>query len=61
LKEAIQENFGGKCTDEGYPAEKFSAYMLVYIRKSKLDYVLVDITEKDLTKQIGTSPLIFEQ
>jgi ubiquitin carboxyl-terminal hydrolase 7 len=60
-KEAIQENFGGKYTKEGSPASQASAYMLVYIRKSKLDYVLPDVTKKDLPEHLGTDPLIFEQ
>jgi ubiquitin carboxyl-terminal hydrolase 7 len=61
LKEAIQENFGGKNTNEGSPANQASAYMLVYIRKSKLDDVLADVTKKDLPEHLGTDPLIFEQ
>jgi ubiquitin carboxyl-terminal hydrolase 7 len=51
LKEAINDNFGGKARPpfaEGDSAKKFSAYMLVYIRKSRLDHVLADITKKDV-------------
>jgi ubiquitin carboxyl-terminal hydrolase 7 len=57
LKETIQDNFGGNSMNGGYPANKASAYMLVYIRKSKLDHVLADITKKDLPEHLGTDPL----
>lgn len=55
LKEAIQDNFGAKYTKEGIPAKKASAYMLVYIRKSRLDHVFADITKKDLPEHLGTN------
>jgi len=56
LKEATRENFGGKYTNEGNLANRASAYMLVYIRKSRLDHVLAGITKKDFSEHLGTDP-----
>jgi ubiquitin carboxyl-terminal hydrolase 7 len=59
LKEAINENFGG---DDTNPTKKNkTAYILTYIRKSRLDQVLGEITKDDLPEHLtdfGISPLI---
>ena len=56
LKEAMNENFGGDNTN---PANKNkSAYILTYIRKSRLDHVLSEITKDDLPEHLTDSGII---
>jgi ubiquitin carboxyl-terminal hydrolase 7 len=61
LKEVLEENFGGEqlggppnMRPNGRPMNRFTnAYMLVYIRESRLDEVLAPVTETDIPKHIG--------
>lgn len=67
-KEAIDENFGGEFTNKAngaggmqknpftfkYTKHRFmSAYMLVYIRESRLDKVMQPISEVDVPQHLG--------
>lgn len=54
LKEAIHNNFG---QDDGEPTMKPTAYLLIYIRKSRLDQLLGDVTTEDVPEHIGMAPL----
>lgn len=68
-KEAMDENFGGEFQNvpNGYSGQRnpytrtwskqrfMSAYMLVYIRETKLDSVLEDIREPDIPAHLGES------
>lgn len=64
LKEVMDDNFGGERSrldsgrvggNRGVPERSRNAYVLVYIRKSRLNEVLVDITEDDVPEHISTS------
>lgn len=50
LRDSVQNNFG---TEDGQPSKKPTAYMLIYIRKSRLDHLLGDVTKDDVTEHIG--------
>jgi ubiquitin carboxyl-terminal hydrolase 7 len=66
MKETLEENFGGEYANlvngalgqrqpymRGYSRNRsMNAYMLVYIRKSRLDEVLLDVTEADIPPHI---------
>ncbi|PHH89821.1 hypothetical protein CDD83_5201 [Cordyceps sp. RAO-2017] len=63
LREVLEENFGGEYqTPNGYPRAPLqkkapimrqnSAYMLVYIRKSKLDKILCPVTQADIPQHL---------
>lgn len=56
LREAVQNNFGA---EDGQPSNKPTAYMLIYIRKSRLDHLLGDVTKDDVSEHIGMRPLEF--
>ena len=67
MKEVLEENFGGEYANlpngsagvrNAYTRtlstkRSMSAYMLVYIRQSRLDRVLVDVTEDVIPKHLG--------
>ena len=72
-KEALDENFGGEYelpngtvgvrqpyTRALSTKRSMNAYMLVYIRKSRLDDVLLPITKDDVPSHIGMCRLLFE-
>ena len=66
MREVLEENFGGEYTNlpngavgrpqpfaRGYSTKRsMSAYMLVYIRKSRINEVLVNVTEGDIPPHI---------
>lgn len=66
-RETLEENFGGEYTNmangalgvrqpyaRGYSTKRsMNAYMLVYIRKSRVDDVLVDVGKDDIPTHIG--------
>ena len=66
MKEVLEENYGGEYANvangglgqrqpymRGYSTKRsMNAYMLVYIRKSKLDQVFVGVGEKDIPQHI---------
>ncbi|KAL1956846.1 hypothetical protein VTO42DRAFT_6796 [Malbranchea cinnamomea] len=66
MKEVLEENYGGEYTNlpnghngirqpyaRGYSTKRsMNAYMLVYIRKSRLDQVLVDVLKEDIPEHI---------
>lgn len=54
LKEAIHNNFGA---EDGKPTKKPTAYLLIYIRKSRLGDLLGNFTKDDVPQRIGTEPL----
>lgn len=67
LREVLEENFGGEypayLTNRG-PMQKRSpimrqnsAYMLVYIRQSRVDKILTPVTEDDIPRHVGKSLL----
>ncbi|OBT97972.2 hypothetical protein VE01_03889 [Pseudogymnoascus verrucosus] len=49
LKEAIHNNFG---TEDGQPSKKPTAYLLIYIRKSRLGDLLGNFTKDDVPQRI---------
>ncbi|OBT62713.1 hypothetical protein VE03_07076 [Pseudogymnoascus sp. 23342-1-I1] len=49
LKEAIHSNFG---TEDGKPSKKSTAYLLIYIRKSRIDQLLGNCTKDDVPERI---------
>lgn len=68
MKETLDENFGGEYANlangglgqrqpymRGYSTKRsMNAYMLVYIRKTRLDQVLVEVKEEDIPAHIET-------
>lgn len=54
LKEAIHNNFG---TEDGQPSKKPTAYLLIYIRKSRLGDLLGNFTKDDVPQRIGMEHL----
>lgn len=50
LREAVHNNFGAK---NGRPTKKSSAYLLIYVRKSRIDHLLGDFTKDDMPEHIG--------
>jgi ubiquitin carboxyl-terminal hydrolase 7 len=67
MKDVLEENFGGEYANmpngsagvrqpytRGYSTKRsMNAYMLVYIRKSRLDDVLLDVVQQDIPQHIG--------
>jgi ubiquitin carboxyl-terminal hydrolase 7 len=67
MKETLEENFGGEYANlpngtvgvrqpyaRGYSTKRsMNAYMLVYIRKSRLDSILGDVEKDDIPSHIG--------
>jgi ubiquitin carboxyl-terminal hydrolase 7 len=67
MKEALDENYGGEYNTlangglgqrqpymRGYSTKRsMNAYMLVYIRKSRLDQVLLDVTDANIPSHLG--------
>jgi ubiquitin carboxyl-terminal hydrolase 7 len=59
MREVLEENYGGEVPLNGYTSAPHkpiirhnSAYMLVYIRKSKLDEVLCPVTNEDIPSHL---------
>lgn len=50
LREAVHNNFGA---EDGQLTKKSTAYLLIYIRKSRIDHLLGNVTEDDLPERIG--------
>lgn len=74
LKEALEENFGGDYTSAlvngnagvrnphsrtWSTKRSMSAYMLVYIRQSRVQNILLDVAEKDTPTHLGILCLVF--
>ncbi|KAK2743533.1 hypothetical protein FQN57_004830 [Myotisia sp. PD_48] len=64
MKETLEENFGGEYANGGVGVRQpytrnlsltrsMNAYMLVYIRKSRVDDVLVDVLKEDIPSHIA--------
>lgn len=57
LNQVFEENFGGETmfTHPSYRSVKrfTNAYMLVYIRESRQDQVLEEVTQKDIPAHLG--------
>lgn len=62
LNQVFEENFGGeaKITHPAYkPIKRFTnAYMLVYIRETRQDQMLGDVTQKDIPAHLGRCRII---
>ena len=70
MKETLEENFGGEYASlangnvgvrqpyaRGYSTKRsMNAYMLVYIRKSRVDNVLIDVVKDDIPSHLGNAP-----
>lgn len=61
-REVLDENFGGEYVSNGVPRtgprppplkRSMSAYMLVYLRQSRLDTILPEIGEDDAPKHLS--------